>query len=118
MTKDEERGKARDDDPISAKEAAAGIEVSRVQALIYKLLVERGAVAPNEFWMSRLQLESIMWPAHRIDKWTISPRMIEMERKNIVQCITKVGANTTGKPVKLKHYRAIRAPVKPLASKA
>ena len=93
-----EQGRARHADPASSHEAAALIDAGSVRDIVYNELKSCGV------WVSVLQLEKILKP-RGIDKWSISPRMIELERQGRVERREMPGLNTTGKVRNLNHWR-------------
>lgn len=98
-------GGVRRDDPMPSYEAAARVDVARLEQVVLNALIAHGAVYPADYWLTVLQLEALL-KRRGIDKWSISPRLSPLEAKGLVERREMPGLNSSGKLRNLTHWRA------------
>ena len=97
--KKRERGAARNTDPDTSHEAADRVDGGRLQNLIYQLL--RTTTAS----MTTMEIAEALG----IHPWSITPRMVQLERKKLVERDgTKIGVNSNGRQRKLTAWKAVQ----------
>ena len=97
---------------------ASDPHIQKLEKLARDVLIEHGAIKPNELWMSTLDIERYLerFPGRTGwvpggGKWSISPRMKPLREKGLVETCKRPGLNTSGKLRPLYHHRAVLSPL-------
>jgi hypothetical protein len=95
VKEDEMTAYARNTDPNSSHDAAANVDVTRLQLLVLKALNE------TKVPMTSLGIAKYL----NIPVWSISPRMKPLENLNEIVCVGSLPAlNSSGRIRNLRHY--------------
>src|SRR5712691_9991095 len=91
----------RDSDPATSREAAANLDVTKLEAIIMETLhVHRR----DDRWFTSLEIVEMTG----LHPWSVSPRICDLVAKGLVDCVTMKGYNSAGKLRLMQHYRAIQ----------
>lgn len=93
---DEPHGLVRHTDPQPSHDAAARVEVTRLEGVVLDTLGKRPAT-----WLTSIEVSHLSGE----DKWSISPRMKPLYEKGKIERGKKMGLNSNGKPREMLAYR-------------